>query len=253
MLFSFVPNQKVWLLNLLRVYSSLLLCSFEPIRVCCFDFESDFCFALLLPFGFHIPAPRSWFNSIRIAYSRYSFGLFLTESFLRTLSLLAFFYNWFSLTGVIFAPVVANIFAVFSLSRRTGLVLPAVIGWFSFPILPLQVISFRNLSSRNAWFQFAFWFRNCFDPVVANIFAAVSCSEEPIQSGQTATGLKNFLALLCSWFLSVFLSFRTTLSYFLLCTKVALILLLPAFRSFFLSLKTCTAEVMPDKKRLPGF
>lgn len=39
----------------------------------------------------HCPAPRSWFNSNRIAYSRYSFGLFLTDSFLRTSSLLAFF------------------------------------------------------------------------------------------------------------------------------------------------------------------
>lgn len=152
---------------MIRIRRFGCLISEEFIRPCFFVLSNRFVFVasilnriMLFPsvtsWLSHCPAPRSWFNSIRIAYSRYSFGLFLTDSFLRTSSLSAFCYSWFSLTGVIFDPVVANIFAVFSLSRRTGLVLPAVIGWFSFLILPLQVISFRNLSSRNAWFQFAF-------------------------------------------------------------------------------------------------
>jgi hypothetical protein len=57
--------------------------------------------------------------------------------------------------------------------------------------------------------------QNCFDPVVANFLSTVSCPEELIQSGQTATGLKNLLTWLCSRFLSVFLSFRTTPLHFL--------------------------------------
>jgi hypothetical protein len=110
-----------------------------------------------------------------------------------------------------------------------------------------------TFSFRNAWFQFAFCAKDRFDPDVATIFSAPSCSEEPIQSVQTATGLKYFLTLPYGWFLSVFLSFQTTLLHFLICTKVALILLLPVFSRFLLSRKTRTADYVHDGRGFQAF
>jgi len=67
----------------------------------------------------HFPAPKSWFNSLRIATVDILSGLFLADVFLWTSSLLAFCYGLFSLIRVCFDPVVANVLSVFSLSRRT--------------------------------------------------------------------------------------------------------------------------------------
>ena len=143
MLFSIDPNQKCWLIVLRRVLSSLFLCSFERIRVVASTLYRNLFLPPVASWCLHFPAPKSWFNSLRIATVNILSDFLLADAFLRTSSLLAIFYDLRSLIRVRFDPVVANIFLSFSLSRRTDLVPQHVIGWLSFRRLPLLIISFR--------------------------------------------------------------------------------------------------------------
>lgn len=64
--------------------------------------------------------------------------------------------------------------------------------------------------------------------------------------------MKNLLTLLCSWFLSVFLSFRTTLSHFLSARSYFDPAVASIFSASFVT-RTCTEDNVPDWKRLSGF
>ena len=121
----------------------MFLCPFEPIRVVASTLNRNLFLPPVASWCLHLPAPRSWFNSLRIATVNILSDFLLADSFLGISSLWAIFYMLFSRIRVCFGPVVANILSAFSLSRRTDLVPQHVIGWLSFRILPLLIISFR--------------------------------------------------------------------------------------------------------------
>lgn len=254
MLFSIDPNQKCRLIVLRRVLSSLFLYSFERIRVVASTLNQNLFLPPVASWLLHFPAPKSGFNSLRIAYIQHSFGFLLADTFLRTSSLLAIFYDLLSLIRVCFDPVVANIFSSFSLSLRTDLVLQHVIGWLSFHRLPLLIISFRIpfpfgmpgfslLSKSETALILLLPAFSPLLPVPKNRFSPVKLPPD----------WNTFWPCFAAGFFLSFYPFRLPCIIFLICTKVASILLLPAFSLFLLSRETHTADNVPNWKRLSGF
>lgn len=97
----------------------------------------------------------------------------------------------------------------------------------------MLIFSFGYLSCRIPGLSLLFRIRNGFVPAVASIYATASCHDKSgrIRLVQTATGLKNFLTLLCSWFLWSFYPFGLP-AHAYRCMKVIRICRCRHFRAF---------------------
>lgn len=157
MLFSIDPNQKCWLIVLRRVLSPLFLCSFEPIRAGCFDFESEFVSSFCCQLASAFSCSEELIQFVKNSYSWHSFGFSPCGYFPQNFVFIGYLLRFAFPDQSLFWSCCCQHFLIFLLVPKDWSGAAARDRMVVFPEITIADNFFSDtFSFRNAWFQLAF-------------------------------------------------------------------------------------------------